>query len=255
MPSLSTEKSRQARPLTRKLAQIVTLSAAQVTLLDELQSANRLVRRHREIVTEGHSYDGVFVLIEGVAIRYRILHDGRRQILNFVLPGVFIGFPACFFETALYSITALTDVSVAPISFSRLIGLFEEHPRLATAILWSFAREAAMFNEHLIALGRRSAVERVAHLLLELLVRLQAIGMADDSSYRLPLTQELIGDALGLSVPYVNRTLRQLRDDGLVVIKEQQITIPDVAALSALADFERTYLSRFRMPAAFEAES
>ena len=255
MPLLSTEKPRTARPLTRKLAQIVSLSAAQTALLDELQSATRPVRRHREIVTEGHRYDGVFVLVDGVAIRYRILHDGRRQILNLVLAGDFIGFPGCFFETALYSITALTDTVVAPISFSRLIEIFEGHPRLATAILWSFAREAAMFNEHLIDLGRRSAVERVAHFLLELLVRLQAIGMADESSYRLPLTQELIGDALGLSVPYVNRTLRQLRDDGLVLIKEQLITILDVPALSALADFEHAYLSRFRMPAAFEADS
>jgi CRP-like cAMP-binding protein len=252
---LSTKESRAARPLTRKMAQIIPLSAAQSALLNELQSATRSVRRHREIVTEGHTYDGVFVLIEGIAIRYRILHDGRRQILNLVLPGDFIGFPGCFFETALYSITALTDTVVSPVGFSRLIGLFDSHPRLATAIFWSFAREAAIFNEHLIDLGRRSALERVAHFLLELLVRLQAIGMADESSYRLPLTQELIGDALGLSVPYVNRTLRQLRDDGLVVIKEQQITILDVAALSALADFERAYLSRFRMPAAFETDA
>jgi CRP-like cAMP-binding protein len=255
VPLLTTEKLRPARPLTRKLAQIITLSPAQAKLLDELQSATRAVRRHREIVTEGHTYDGVFVLVEGVAIRYRILHDGRRQILNLVLPGDFIGFPGCFFETALYSITALTDTVVVPVAFSRLIGMFDSHPRLATAIFWSFAREAAMFNEHLIDLGRRSAVERVAHFLLELLVRLQAIGMADECSYRLPLTQELIGDALGLSVPYVNRTLRQLRDDGLVMIKDQQVMILDVSGLSALADFERAYLSRFRMPAAFEQEA
>ncbi len=241
-------------PLTRKLAQITALSAADAALLDELQATVRHIRRHREIVTEGHRYDSIFVLTEGVAFRYRVLHDGRRQILNFVLPGDFAGFPGCFFETSLYSITALTDVVVAPVTFAALIELFERRPSLATAIFWSFAREAAMFNEHLIGVGRRSALERVAHFLLELLFRLQSVGLAEDNCYRLPLTQELIGDTLGLSVPYVNRTLRQLREDDLVVIKEQQVIINDVAALSALANFERAYLSRFRAPAAL-AES
>jgi CRP-like cAMP-binding protein len=105
-----------------------------------------------------------------------------------------------------------------------------------------------MYAEHLIDVGRRSALERVAHFLLELLTRLQIIGLADDRSFRMPLTQELIGDALGLSVPHVNRTLRHLRDDELVSIEEHIVIIKDVEALSALADFERSYLDPFRLP-------
>ena len=235
-------------PLTHRLAQLMVLSPEETRLLEELQATTRPVRRAREIVSEGRPYDSLFVLIEGFSIRYRILHDGRRQVLNIVLPGDLIGFPGCFFETALYSITALSDVRVAPVPFARLLGLFETHARLATAIFWSFSREAAMYAEHLIDVGRRSALERVAHFLLELLTRLQVIGLADANSYRLPLTQEVMGDALGLSVPHVNRTLRQLRDDGLVAIEDQRVVINDFDGLSALADFEHSYLSRFRMP-------
>ena len=105
-----------------------------------------------------------------------------------------------------------------------------------------------MYAEHLIGVGRRSALERVAHFLLELLTRLQVIGLADECSFRMPLTQELIGDALGLSVPHVNRTLRLLRDDHLVSIEEHIVIIRDVDGLSALADFDPSYLDQFRVP-------
>jgi CRP-like cAMP-binding protein len=234
-------------PLTSKLARLLPLSQAETAALAALQSPTRAVSRNREIISAGRKYDGVFVLIDGAAIRYRVLRDGRRQVLNIALPGDFIGFPANFFETALYSITALSDASLSWVPFAGLFGLFQEHPRLAAILFCSFSCEAAMYVEHLIGVGRRSARERVAHFLLELLTRLQAIGLADERSYRMPLTQELIGDALGLSVPHVNRTLRHLREENLVGIDGQIVVIRDLEALAALADFEQGYLSRFRI--------
>jgi CRP-like cAMP-binding protein len=236
-------------PLARKLAWFGELPAEDMAVLDALHATTRLVRRNREIVTEGRSYEMMFVLLEGSAIRYRVLRDGRRQILNILLPGDFVGFPGCFFENALYAITALCDVVICPVPFAVLIGLFEQRPRLAATIFCSFACEAAIYAEHLIDIGRRSALERVAHFLLELLTRLRTVGLADEKSYHMPLTQELIADALGLSVPHVNRTLRQLREDGLVTIEEQRVVIRDIDAMSALADFETGYLSHFRVPA------
>jgi len=247
-PRPSAARPYVARPLTRKLGRLVALTPEEVATLDALQSPTRVIRRNREIITEGRKYDALFILIDGLSIRCRILHDGRRQILNIALPGDFIGFPSTFSERALYSITALSDCVVAPVPFSQLLGLFGRQPRLAAAVFWSFACEAAMYAEHLIGVGRRSALERVAHFLLELLTRLQAIGLADEHSFRMPLTQELIGDALGLSVPHVNRTLRQLRADELVSIEEHIVMIKDVEALAALADFERSYLDQFRLP-------
>jgi CRP-like cAMP-binding protein len=236
-----------AMPLTRRLGRLVSLSPEDATVLAELQAPARNVARGREIITEGRKYGEIFVLLQGMAIRYSVLHDGRRQILNITLPGDFIGFPGCLFETALYSITALTDTVVSSISMQRLMGLFESRNRLAALLFWLFSCEAATYAERLIDIGRRSAVERVAHFLLELLVRLQAIGMADERSYRMPLTQELIGDTLGLSVPHVNRTLRQLRADGLVAIDGHKVVITDFDGLRALADFGKSYLSRFRI--------
>src|SRR6516162_9521237 len=235
-PRPMTAKPRVARPLTRKLGRLVTLGVDEIGMLDDIQSATRLIRRNREIMTEGRKYDALLILIDGVSIRYRVLHDGRRQILNIALPGDFIGFPSAFSERALYSVTALSDCVVAPVPFVRLLGLFNSLPKLAAAVFWSFAGEAAMYAEHLIDVGRRSALERVAHFLLELLTRLQVIGLADERSFRMPLTQELIGDALGLSVPHVNRTLRQLRDDELVSIEEHIVMIKYVEALSDWAD-------------------
>lgn len=239
--------SHDATPLTLRLGRLVPLTPEETELLRELQSAGRRVERGREIVVEGRRYDGLQILLDGVALRYRVLNDGRRQVLNVVLPGDFIGFPGCFFENALYTIAALSECTVSPVPFTRLLGLFETHPRIGAAIFWSLSCEAAMYAEHLIGVGRRSALERVAHFLLEMLTRLQAIGLADERSFRLPLTQEVLADALGLSVQYVNQTIRQLRQENLVTIERQQVTIHNLEALTALADFERTYLSRFRI--------
>jgi CRP-like cAMP-binding protein len=236
-----------ALPLTHKLAHLASLSAAEIDVLREFQSAPRHVERNREVVVEGRRYDCLWVLLDGVAQRYRVLQDGRRQILNLILPGDFIGFPGCFFENALYSIGTLGECTLSPVPFARFLGLSATHPRLAAILFWSLSCEAAMYAEHLIGVGRRSALERVAHFLLEMLTRLQAIGQADDRSYSLPLTQELLADTLGLSVQYVNQTLRQLREDDLASVDRHQVTILDAEALAALADFERTYISRFRI--------
>jgi CRP-like cAMP-binding protein len=239
-------------PLVQKLSHFVPLSPAEISLLEDLQSGRRSVRRHREIVSEGRKYDELLVLLDGFAVRCRVLRNGGRQVLNVSLPGDFLGFPGCFFESALYSVTAITDTVLSPIPYARLVALFDTCPRLATKIFWSFSCEAAMFAEHLIDLGRRSALERVAHFLLELHARLQLIGLADDKSYAMPLTQELISDTLGLSVPHVNRTLRELRNDNLLVIEHQRVVIPDIGALSSLAGFERRYFKRFALLDIFE---
>jgi len=228
--------------LNQKLSTLPLVAKEAADLLD-LQAVSRAVRPGQEIVSEGKRCSAVFLIIEEIALRYRILRDGQRQILNFLFPGDFVGVTNCRFDTALFSVKTLTQATIAPIPLPKLIGLFDTHPRLAAKLFWGFACEAAICAEHMITLGRRSAPERVAHLLLELLTRLQAIGLADERSYRLPLTQEMISDALGLSIPYVNRVLHQLRDAGLVRIKDQTVIIDNLEELSALADFEHTYLN------------
>lgn len=232
-------------PFTRKLGQLVPLSPDEVAILGELQTATRTVQRNRDIITEGRSYGSILIIIEGNAVRYRILHDGRRQIVNFALPGDIVGILGPFIESSLYSTKALTETTIAAVPFTRVNSLFATHPRLVAKIFLSFSSELTVYAEHLVDLGRRSASERIAHFLLELLTRLQAVGLADDQSYKLPLTQELIADALGLSIPHVNRVLRRLREDNLVVLEDQRVTIRDLDGLSELADFDPGYLFRF----------
>ena len=120
--------------------------------------------------------------------------------------------------------------------------VFDQNPGLAKALFWSAVCEAAIVGEHLIDTARRSAYERVSHLLLELFVRLKATGQTNGMSFNMPLTQELIGDALGLTTVHVNRTLRSLRQDRLIEMSCKCVTILDFDALSLLSDFDNSYL-------------
>jgi CRP-like cAMP-binding protein len=170
------------------------------------------------------------------------MRDGRRQVVNIVVPGDVTGAPSCFFDVALYSVRALTNAVVAEISLDTLSSLSDTHPGLVAKLLWLFSCDAALCAEHVIVLGRRSARERIAHFLLELLTRLREVGLADENSFQMPFSQDVIGDALGLSLAYVNRELRSLRQDGMVVIDNHKVAIRDVETLSELADFRYRYL-------------
>ncbi len=239
---MSPIRSGATAPLTQKLSQFVPLAADEIPLLLDLQSGSHFVRRSQEIIIEGRTCRTLFIIIEGVAISYRILRNERRHVLNVLLPGDIAGIPGCFFESAVYSIKTIADSWVAPVPRARVMSLLHTHPQLAAKLFWLFSCEAAIYAEHLIAVGRRTALERVAHFLLELLTRLQDVSLGDERSFRLPLNQELIADALGLSSPYVNRVLRNLRGEDLVRIKGELIVINDVEALSAFVDFEPNYL-------------
>jgi CRP-like cAMP-binding protein len=194
-------------------------------------------------VIQGRKYDSLFVLAEGFALRYRIMPDGRRQVLNVLIPGDTVGYPACFVDTALYSVTAISKAIIYTIDFAEVEVLFRDRPRLALTLFWSMSREAALLGEHLADVGWRDAQQRLAHFLLEMATRLAAVNMGDGTAYELPLTQARIADVLGLSVPHVNRMLRRLREDGLIELAWRRVRILDRAALTALSDFNESYLT------------
>jgi CRP-like cAMP-binding protein len=202
----------------------------------------RRVRKGKDILLTGQHYETLFVNHDGWLFRYKILHHGARQILDFILPGQIFGMQACLFKTALYSVSTITESSISALPFDMVDRIFERSPRLAKALFWSAACESAILGEHLIDTARRSAYERVSHLLLELFVRLRAVGLTEGMSFIMPLTQEVIGDALGLTTVHVNRTLRSLREDKLVAIEGKRVTLVDFEALSLLSNFENLYL-------------
>jgi CRP-like cAMP-binding protein len=200
------------------------------------------VRKNKDILVAGNHYESVYVNHDGWLFRYKILHDGSRQIIDFILPGQIFGLQACLFQRSLYSVATITETSLSIIPFDMIDDVFERAPRLGKALFWSAACEGAILAEHLIDAARRSAYERISHLLLELFVRLKVAGLIDAMSFDMPLTQELIGDALGLTTVHVNRTMRSLREDKLIAIDGKVVTILDFEGLSLLSDFENSYL-------------
>ncbi len=220
------------------------LSGHESEFLTRLESTARPIGRGADVIVQGRKYDSIFVLAEGFALRYRNMPDGRRQALNVSIPGDTLGYPACFFDTALYTVSTLSKAVVCSISFADLAAIFRDHPRLALTLFWSMAREYAVLGEHLADVGWRNASQRLAHFLLEMATRLAAIGMSDGTAFELPLTQAKLADVLGLSIPHVNRVLRRLREDGLLGLTGPRVRILDRAALAALADFNASYLTR-----------
>jgi CRP-like cAMP-binding protein len=208
----------------------------------------------RDVVVSGGHGDCIYFNHDGWLARYKILHKGSRQIMDFILPGQVFGLPACVFQHAPYSVLTITEATVSAIPFGIVDNVFQRDPALAKALFRSVIQEAAILGEHLVDTGRRSAYERVSHLLLELFVRLNRAHPVDEATLSIPLTQELIADALGLTAVHVNRTLRALRADRLIAVNGRCITIVNFEALALLSDFEKSYLGQIsRSPQDFPA--
>lgn len=226
----------------QKFAKRLMLTPEELPILDEILVNAKPVRRRQDIMIEGRRTRAIHVVLDGLLIRYRILRSGQRQVVNVVVPGDITGAPSCFFDSALYSVRTLTNAVVASVSRDMLFGLLETQPRFAAKLFWLLSCDSAISAEHVVVVGRRLARERIAHFFLELLVRLQAVGLADERSYNMPFSQDVVCDALGLSLAYVNRELRALADEGLVFIKNHKVVIADVEALVGMSDFEHRYL-------------
>jgi CRP-like cAMP-binding protein len=231
-------------PLVAKLNASIALDEGDLAALAGLLDRRVVARKAKDIIVEGYEYKVLHVVESGFAIRYKLLHSGKRQIVNVILPGDIIGFPAAFYEHAVFSVTAISDMSLHHVPLDDFADLCLAHANVATALVWFTAREAAIYAEHIIDAGRREPLERLAHFLLEMLTRLQAVGSASESSFVMPLSQEGIGDVVGLSAPHVNRMLAELRREGLIAMTGPEITILDRAALQILGEFHPTYLAR-----------
>jgi CRP-like cAMP-binding protein len=231
-------------PLTRKLSAFVALSDTDLATLARFDRRSRSFLPGHEMMHEGQLNASAFILAEGWACSYKLLPDGGRQIVDFQIPGDFLGLRSILFRTADHNIEALTRIEASEVLTSDLLAAFSGAPRLAIGILWAASRDEAMVVEHLVNLGRRSAEERTAHFLLELAARLALVGMGDRTGYDCPLTQYHLADALGLSAVHVNRVLRHLREEGLVTFQKGRVAFEDFSRLTELADFDTGYLDQ-----------
>ena len=224
--------------LAQKLGFFMQLSQRELDFLAELQSVTIVVKRGKELIQEGQAGQIAYILQEGWACSFKMLREGERQIITFPVPGDCVGLRSALLRTSDHSFSALTDAVVSRVEAPRLRQMFAEFPHLGSAILWATSRDEAMIVEHLVSLGRRSALERTAYFFLELYDRLKLVGMASNKEFPCPLSQYLLADALGLSTIHVNRVLRQLRQRKLMTFKQRHVTINDKGALMSLAGYE-----------------
>ncbi|MFT7058730.1 MAG: CRP-like cAMP-binding protein [Pseudorhodobacter sp.] len=237
-------------PLIRKLGAFGTLSGTELALLEALHKRRRSFVAGRDLVHQGQSDHAAYILVDGWACSYKILPDGERQIVDFQIPGDFLGLRSVLLNVSDHSIEPITDIEVSEVLITDLLDAFALTPRLATGVLWAASRDEAMVVEHLVNVGRRNAIQRMAHFLLELGARLALVGMGSKAGYACPLTQYLMADALGLSAVHVNRVLRQLREDGLVTFRDGHVTFDDYDGLIEFTGFELDYLDEPRPPVA-----
>ena len=230
-------------PLTRKLSHFVPMSESDQHVLDALTSRKEAFPAHVDIVSEGSVPRSVFLLKEGMAIRYRSLPDGGRQIMTFLIPGDLCDMHVFLLKAMDHSIGTITPVRVAPISRESIMDVFARRPRISAALWWSSLQEEAMLRERIVSLGRRDARGRVAYLLCELLWRYAAVGLTDGGAFQLPLTQIELGDTLGLTAVHVNRVLRDFRENGLITIENRVLTLLDIQGLQDRAGFNKEYLN------------
>ncbi|MCZ0813200.1 Crp/Fnr family transcriptional regulator [Roseovarius sp. EGI FJ00037] len=231
-------------PLTRKLSAFVALSEAELTVLERLHQRRRSFVAGRDMVHQGQTARAAYILSAGWVCSYKLQPDGTRQIVDFQVPGDFLGLRSVLLHTSDHSFEPIVDIEAAEVLTSDLLEAFAQTPRLATAILWAASRDEAMVVEHLVGIGRRDADARMAHFLLELGSRLALVGMGSKDGFECPLTQYHLADTLGLSAVHVNRTLRQLREHGLVTFRDGHVTFHDYVGLAELAEFDPAYLDQ-----------
>jgi len=227
--------------LIRKLEAFGPLDASDKQLLDDVIGTSRIVGPHLDLAQEGDAPRDVHLILQGFACRYKILPKGRRHIVAYLVPGDFCDLHVFILKEMDHSIGTLSPCTVVDIPRSRILKL-TERPRILRALWWAALVDEATLREWLVNIGARDGLHRVAHLLCELLLRLQLVGLANGNTFELPLTQAELGETMGLSTVHMNRVIRELRAKELITFKAQQLVILDVARLKKFSGFNPNYL-------------
>ena len=228
--------------LIRKLEHAALLGPDEKRALEDACSTVQRFAAHEHLVKEGDPTQGVSLILDGYACRYKLLSDGRRQIVGYFLPGDMCDLRICILKRMDYSIGTLSAVKAALLTRESVLSLLDSFPRLTRAFWWSTLVEESITREWVVNVGHRTAFERTAHLFCEVFARLQAVGLTNENSCDLPVTQTELADALALSAVHVNRVLMEMRHTGLITFRTQRLTIHDHDALKSAAGFNPAYL-------------
>jgi CRP-like cAMP-binding protein len=231
-----------SNPFIRKLEGFTALTDEDRAMLAQVSAHPRVVPPHTDLVREGDAPDGVFLVMSGIACRHKLRASGARQIMAYLMPGDLCDLDVALLDTMDHTITTLSACTIVRISPETASDLLENHPRVARSLRLTRLVDEATLREWLVNVGCRSAIERIAHLFCELLLRLRAVGLAGEDSYELPITQADLGDTTGLSNVHVNRVLQDLRRQGLIELRGKRLKILNLPRLKAMAEFKANYL-------------
>lgn len=235
LPSAETRQVPCERCPLRRLDTFRPFTKEELAFVASFKKGEFTAEPRAMILQEGASSAHLYTVLSGWGFRYTLLPDGRRQILNFVLPGDLIGLQASVAREMKHSIEALTGMLLCVFQREKLWDLYEQHPALAYDITWLAALEEQMLDRHLLSIGRRTALERMAYLLLHLHSRAQSLGLADKQGFSPPITQYHLADALGMSIVHTNKTLKRLYQSKLIRWKNRRLEFLDMAALREVA--------------------
>jgi CRP-like cAMP-binding protein len=229
-------------PLLRKLSNFTKLSEQECAAVRECTQDVHEFGAREDVISQGDRTSGVKLLLEGFACRYKVLEDGRRQIVAYFVPGDLCDLRVFILKRMDHSIGAIVNSKVAEIAPDDILQLTHKYPTLTRALWWSTLVEEAIAREWIVNVGQRNALERMAHLFCELLYRFRAVGLNEGNSCTLPLTQVELAETLGLSSVHVNRTLQELRRQKLITLENGTLTIQDLDALKEVSFFNPDYL-------------
>ena len=223
------EKCESFRPLT----------SDQLAFMQQMKQGENRFARGETVLAQGSRTPNIYTILEGLLLRFRSLDDGRRQIVNFMFPGDLVGLQGAFDDDLSHSVEVLIPARLCRFPRSEFPRLMAGHPQLGYDLVWLAAKEETALEEHLTAVGQRSARERVAYLAVWLIDRALSTGLVDGHNIRLdlPITQSQIADMLGLSLVHTNRTLKSLREEGLVDWSPGSLCVENLRKASEYAQY------------------
>lgn len=233
-----------ANRFIQKMSGLVDLTARDVAALEAATARPQRYAARKDLIREGDATGPMLVVLEGWLCRYKILPNGTRQIMAFLMPGDACDLHIKMLEEMDHSIQAVASAQVATVSRTEMQSMMDEHPNIARAMYTAQLVDEGIMRAWIVSMGRRSSVERVAHLICELYLRARSIGLAQDGDFALPLSQIVLADALGMTPVHINRVLKELRLAGAMTISRGSVTIIDPEKLVQIAGFDANYLHR-----------
>lgn len=241
-PTAAPSRTPDANPLAAKLKAFVDLDEADCRALEELTQNARRYRAGETLIHDGDRPENVFLLLDGWAYRYKVVADGGRQIVAYLIPGDLCD-PHVFILARMdHAIGLLSDARVAVIPRQAIIEATRRRPGLAQALWWSTLVDEAVLRHWLVNMGQRDAFDRIAHLFCEMWERMNQVDRTHGGSFTMPVTQEQLGDTMGLTPVHTNGVLQRMRGAGLISIEGKRVTIHDMAEMRRIADFDSEYL-------------